>query len=187
MKDKEQYYLNAITSGNRAGLEEIYSQFFPRIAHLITKNGGSTDDAQDIFQDGILLLYEKAKSPDFQLTSNFYTLLHGICRNILGNRLQKKSSQEVTLPDDLKYTTGESIEDDLFTLEENQLFWDSFQKLGQDCQKLLTLFFEKVKMKEITKLMDFGSESYAKKRKFQCKEKLINFIKKDARFRELKN
>ncbi|MCR9290853.1 MAG: sigma-70 family RNA polymerase sigma factor [Bacteroidetes bacterium] len=187
MKEKEEYYLNAIISGDRTGLEEIYAQFFPRITHLITKNGGSRDDAQDVFQDAILILYEKVRKDDFKLSSNFYTLLHGICRNILGNRLQKSSFKEVTLPDDLKYTTGDDIEQDIFILEESQLFWDSFKLLGDDCQKLMTLFFDRVKMKEIMKMMGFGSESYAKKRKFQCKEKLIGFIKQDARFNELKN
>ena len=186
MENKTDTFIDAIRNGDRAGIEKIYADFFPRIAHLITKNGGSVDDARDIFQDAILLLYEKAKSPAFSLTSSFYTLLHGICRNLLGNKLQKKANQEVTLPDHIKLIGEDDIAKDLIMLEENEVFWRAFQQLGADCQKLLTLFFEKVKMKEITREMGFGSENYAKKRKYQCKEKLIELVTADARFEELK-
>ena len=71
--------------------------------------------------------------------------------------------------------------------EEQEVFWEAFQKLGADCQKLLRLFFDKEKMEKIAKMMGYGSVSYAKKRKFQCKEKLVDWVKKDHRFNELKN
>jgi RNA polymerase sigma factor (sigma-70 family) len=161
--------------------------FLPRIRKLITLNGGSEADAQDIFQSAILTIYEKAQAKDFQLTSKFYTLLYGICRNLWGNRLQKKSFKEVTLLDDVKYSSEENIEVDIEKTEEQELFWDAFQHLGEDCQKLLRLFFDKEKMEKIAKMMGYGSVSYAKKRKFQCKEKLIEWIKKDDRFNELRN
>ena len=70
--------------------------------------------------------------------------------------------------------------------EENKIFWDAFEQLGQDCQKLMRLFFDKVRMEKIAELMGFGSVSYAKKRKFQCKERLVNLVKEDLRFQELK-
>ncbi len=186
MTQKEQNYLKAIQTADRKGIEQIYSDFLPRIIKLITSNGGSHDDAEDVFQQAMMVMYEKSKAPDFSLTSNFYTMLHGICRNLWGNRLQKKSFGEVTLPDDLKYTTGESVEADIQEAEEKQVFWEAFQYLGEDCRKLLSLFFEKVKMEEIMKIMGFGSIGYTKKRKFQCKEKLIDRIKNDARYEELK-
>lgn len=187
MTNKEQNYLNAIQTADRKGIEQIYADFLPRIVKLITTKGGSHDDAEDVFQEAILIMYEKANAANFSLTSNFYTMLHGICRNLWGNRLQKKSFGEVTIPEDLKYTTGESIEEDIQQAEEKQVFWDAFQKLGEDCRKLLSLFFEKIKMEEIMKIMGFGSIGYTKKRKFQCKEKLIDWIKKDARYEELNN
>ena len=182
----EDGFIKAIISGDSNGLRQIYEQFLPRIRRLITSNGGSEEDAQDIFQSAILTIYEKAQKENFQLTSKFYTLLYGICRNLWGNRLQKKSFKEVTLLEDVKYKSEDNIEFDIEKTEEQELFWSSFQKLGEDCQKLLRLFFDKEKMEKIAQLMGYGSVSYAKKRKFQCKEKLVEWVKKDIRFKELK-
>lgn len=187
-KPSDQIFIDSINSGNSEGLQQIYRLFLPRITSFITRNGGNADDAKDVFQDAILIIYEKAKKDDFKLTSGFYTLLYGVCRNVWGNRLQKKSRQTVTLVDDHKYTNyvvdglNELIEKE----EEAKLFWSAFQKLGEDCQRLLRLFFDKVKMSEIVKIMGFSSESYAKKRKFVCKERLVKLVRADARFAELR-
>lgn len=178
-------YLSIIRSGNAAGLRTIYKDFLPRIARHIMNKGGSYDDAKDVFQDAIIVLYEKTQQPDFELTSRFYTFLFGICRNIWGNRLQKKSRTEVTIPEDAKYKSDTDTEALIYKAEENRLFWDAFKKLGEDCQRLMQLFFEKTKMEEITSVMGYGSVNYTKKRKFVCKEKLVRFVKEDERFEEL--
>jgi len=173
MYQKEDEFIHAIKTGDSNSLRHIYEIFQPRIRKLITSNGGSEDDAQDIFQSAILTIYEKVQSENFKLTSKFYTLLYGICRNLWGNRLQKKSFKEVTLLEDIKYRSEDNIEFDIEKTEEQELFWTSFEKLGEDCQKLLRLFFDREKMEKIAQMMGYGSVSYAKKRKFQCKEKLI--------------
>lgn len=185
MYQNDDEFIKAIISGDSNGLRRIYDLFLPRIRHLVASNGGSEEDAQDIFQSAILTIYEKAQASDFRLTSQFYTLLYGVCRNLWGNRLQKKSFKEVTLTEEVKYSSEENIEIDIEKTEEQEVFWDAFRKLGEDCQKLLRLFFDKEKMEKIADMMGYSSVSYAKKRKFQCKEKLIEWIKKDDRFKEL--
>jgi RNA polymerase sigma factor (sigma-70 family) len=178
-------YLSIVRSGDPAGLRTLYQEFLPRIANHIMNKGGSLEDAKDVFQDAIIVLYEKARQPDFKLTSGFYTFLFGVCRNIWGNRLQKKSRTEVTIPEDAKYKSDTDTEAMIYQAEENRLFWDAFKKLGEDCQRLMRLFFEKTKMDEITSLMGYGSVNYTKKRKFVCKEQLVRFVKEDERFEEL--
>ena len=187
-KPSDQIYIDFITSGNSEGLQQIYKLFLPRITQFITRNGGNADDAKDVFQDAIIIIYEKAKHEDFTLSSGFYTLLYGICRNVWGNRLQKKSRQTVTLLDDYKYSNYvvDGLNELIEREEEAKVFWSAFQKLGEDCQRLLRLFFDKVKMSEIVKIMGLSSESYAKKRKFVCKERLVKLVRADARFAELK-
>ena len=178
-------YIKAIKKNDTRALQEIYQQFLPKISYFIKNNGGNFDDAKDVFQDALVVIYKKTRSTDFELTSGFYTLLYGICRNLWGNRLQKKSRTEVTLSDDYKYTfepeTSRLIEKE----EENKVFWDAFRQLGQGCQQLLELFFAKTKMADIVQQMGLSSVAYAKKRKFQCKEQLVKLVKADARYLEL--
>jgi RNA polymerase sigma factor (sigma-70 family) len=178
-------YLEAIRTGNTDGLRNIYREFLPGIRRLITRNGGSADDAMDIFQDALVILYEKCRSANgLTLTSSFYTLLYGICRNLWGNRLQKKSRSEVTLPDDLKLQDDTDLQRLIIREEENRIFWDAFRKLGKECQALLQLFFEQKKMEEIAETLSLSSVSYAKKRKFQCKEQLVNWVQHDPRYQD---
>ena len=159
MRPADEHYINAIRNNDRKGLQ----------------------------QDALIVIFKKVQEADFQLTSGFYTLLYGICRNLWGNRLQKKSGNEVSIPEDYKYTGEAGLSQLLEQQEEEQLFWDAFRQLGQDCQQLLQWFFAKVKMAEIAERMEYSSVGYAKKRKFQCKEQLIQRVKADARYSELMN
>lgn len=182
MTDQDLQYVHAIRSGHRDGLKQIYTDFLPRITSLITRNGGSKDDAYDVFQDAMVVLFEKCRTDSFTLSSGFYTLLYGICRNLWGNRLQKRSRTEVTLEDDYKFNQTEDLSKLIQEEEKRSIFWNAFNKLGEDCQKLMLLFFDKTSMDEIARIMNYASEGYAKKRKFQCKEHLLQIVKADATF-----
>ncbi|MBC7774160.1 MAG: sigma-70 family RNA polymerase sigma factor [Phycisphaerae bacterium] len=182
---KEINYLSAIVSGDRSGITQMYAALFPAIRRLVQDNGGSEDDAKDVFQDAVIVLYEKAQKPDFQLTSKFSTLLYGVCHNLWRSRRQKKSNSELTIPDDAKYIADDSHEIDLLQIERNKLFYKALRHLGKDCQILLELFFQKLSMNEIAQAMGFASEGYARVRKSQCKDRLVELIKSDAEFPEL--
>jgi RNA polymerase sigma factor (sigma-70 family) len=184
MAKTDQEYLSAISSGDTAGLRQIYREFLPRIVGLITRNGGTHDDAKDVFQDALVVLFEKCREERFELKSAFSTLLYGVCRNLWGNRLQKKSRTEVTIPDNPKFSSDDDLESAILEEEKNRILWDAFQQIGADCQRLLELFFEKKSMAEIAEAMGFGSVGYAKKRKFQCKESLLDKAKADPRYAE---
>ena len=180
-------YLSAIISGDRVVLTQVYTTLFPSIRRLIQEHGGSEDDAKDVFQDAIIVIYEKAKQPDFQLTSKFSTFLYSVCQNIWRSRQQKKSSAELTIPEHAKYIADESFQADFLQVERGKLFYKALRQLGADCQKLLELFFQKRSMDEIAQAMNFASEGYARVRKSQCKDRLVDIIKNDPAFQELQN
>jgi RNA polymerase sigma factor (sigma-70 family) len=185
MNKKESEYLRFIAENDYQGINAIYAEYLPLIKNLIIRNGGTLEDALDVFQDAIIIIYEKMNKGGFTLKSKFYTLLYGICRNLWGNRLQKKAFQEVTLDENAKYIKDEDFSPEIIYHEEFKIFWSNFQRLGPDCKKVLKLFFEKVKMKDIQEIMGFSSLNYSKKRKFQCKEKLVKLIQQDPRYIEI--
>lgn len=88
--------------------------------------------------------------------------------------------------------THDKMEGEVELLEEMdkrerlKLYQEKFQLLGEDCQRILTLFYNGIKMDEIAQKMGFASAGYAKKRKHKCKEKLVALITADERFNELK-
>jgi len=182
---EEKNYIEGIITGDSRLIREIYEQYSQPILRLIQTNSGSHEDARDVFQEGLMLVYQKAKQPDFQLTSSFFTYFYSICRFIWMNRLRKKSFSEVTLNDEITSTATELSTPEIEQNEKMVLYRKKFLLLGADCQKVLSLFLKKVSMKEIVEKMGYSSVSYAKKRKFKCKEQLIKLVASDSSYQEL--
>jgi len=185
MNSGDHQYWEAMSSGDRKGLEAIYEEFASGVVHLVTRSGGTREDARDVFQSALIVIFQQVRAGGLQPTGSFGGLVNAVCRNIWGNRLQKKSFKEVSLPEDIKYTLEAPLENGIEEEEKRQLFREKMKQLGADCRRLLELFFAGHSMEEIRKEMGYGSVSYASKRKFGCKEQLTTLIRKDARYQEL--
>lgn len=179
-------YLSGLRARNHAILQEIYQAFFPAIRSHIQQKGGRLEDAEDAFQDSLVVLYRKLDEETFQLTSSFGTFLYAVASRIwLGrmSRKQKNPQTPLALSEPIEtHDMAQALEQ----TEKYRLFREKLQLLGQDCQRVLQLFFAKKPMKQIAQEMGYGSEQYAKKRKFQCKQKLTELIQKDPRYQEMK-
>lgn len=176
-------YIQGIVQQNGKVLRHIYDDFFPRIKLFILKNSGNEQDAQDVFQEAIMIIYTKASKPDFALSCAFYTYLHSISRNIWLHQLREKRKLSVTYSPDWEYIGQTDFEETLIEQEQFSLYWKKFKALGADCRKLLDLFFQGKPMTEITLKMGYGSPGYARKRKFQCKEQLLKMISEDPDYK----
>ena len=69
-------------------LKELYRRLFPIIKSYIQKNNGTEEDAADIFQDAIVVFYEKVRLNQFQLTSTIRTYIYSVCRHLWLNKLR---------------------------------------------------------------------------------------------------
>ncbi len=170
-------------------LQYVYKEYYYNINYFIKRNSGTEDDANDIFQEAIIIIYRKIKENDLVFeTSSFKNYLFSVCRLLWLKQLEKRKIEKAKLDESLPYHE-ELYDDNLNELVEKNEKYSLYQKhfcsLGMDCQKLLQLFFEKVSLKEIAKIMGYKSEKYAKKRKYKCKEILVNRIKQDAAFKKI--
>ena len=154
---------------------------------MVKKNGGTAEDARDIMHDALMIFYQKAQSPDFQLTSLFYTYLYGICLRLWDRKRKKKSSQTVTIATDHRYKSDEDLLRDIELRERHLVFRSAFQKLGGLCQQLLELFFAKTPMNDIAQQLDLKNSHTARNRKYRCQKELEKLVKSDARYKELKH
>ncbi len=179
-------YVEGIVKGDDTVIKYIYKSFFTSIFNFIKLNNGNKEDAEDIFQEAIIIIYKKAITGNFQLTSSFHTYLYAVCRNLWLKQLKKRSVGEKGLEDTEHYV---AITDDLEEIIQHRekfvLFREKFEALGEDCKKVLRMFFERRSMQEICDEMGYSSVQYAKKRKFNCKEHLVEAIKNDKRYQEL--
>ena len=187
-RSADENYLKNIGTGNPKVMKEVYTKYFPVILQFITANKGTREDARDIFQEAIVVVYEYANSEKPTIRSTFLSLLYTICRNLWLKQLRRRQYQQVEVSDTLlSEHQYDNIDQSQLTVERFGLYQEKFNLLGSACKKVLRLFFEKKSMHDILTIMGFSSIDYAKKRKYKCKEKLIQLIKNDRRYTELTN
>lgn len=182
---KDRIYIEGLLQHDKEVLEKIYKNFSNRIESHIIKNGGTVEDAKDVFQDALMVIYNKSQQKDFQLTSQFYTYLFGIARFIWIRKNQKKSNNTSQLTNEDIYKLDTDIEADLIAQERHNIYRSNFKKLGEQCQKLLELFYARKSMEEIAQIIGFKNGHTARNRKYRCQKKLEQMIRSDARYKEL--
>lgn len=183
----DQRLIKGIARNDRAVMTEIYERFLGKIIAFVEQNSGSEADARDLFQEALIAIFSKARKGELELSSSFYTYLYAVCRNLWLKKLRKNKGKEVTLDPELVSSDERASELDLDEQDRMRLYRAKFSLLGEDCRKLLQLFFEGISMSEIAAKLGFASEGYAKKRKFQCKQKLVTAIQSDPLYKELIN
>lgn len=193
-KTNDERFLNALRTANSSIIQEIYRNYFSRIREMILRNQGNNDDANDIFQEALMVLYRKVISrSDFTISSSFYTYLYGISRNLWLKELEKKRKTRVTkleykehrYEEDPEGIIWDEWDEEARKSARERLYREKFRNLGDDCRKVLDLFLNGTRLKEIAKIMGYGSEMYAKKRKYKCQKKLMEMIRNDAKYKRL--
>jgi RNA polymerase sigma factor (sigma-70 family) len=180
--------LNGIRRNDTIVLQYIYRNFYSKINFFIKKNSGDDDDANDVFQEAIIIIYRKLKANDLVLDCSFETYLYSVCRFLWLKQLDKRKIEKEKIKDNHEYSDDiydDGLEKVVDLNERYRLYQKHFTNLGKDCQKVLQLYFDKVPLKNIAQIMGFKSEKYAKKRKFKCKEYLIKSIKQDLEYNKI--
>lgn len=167
-------------------LQYVYTTFYSYIKYFIISNSGSDDDAKDIFQEALVVIYRKLDENKLDISCTFKTYLYSVCRLLWLKHLEKRKTKNEFSIDNENFI---ELADDTKELSEQNARYSLYQKyfklLGEDCRKVLEMSLEKISLKQIAEIMGYKSEKYAKKRKYQCKERLINEIKNDPQFKEL--
>jgi DNA-directed RNA polymerase specialized sigma24 family protein len=71
----EKDLLEGLAISDKKAVETIYKENFNAVQSLIINNNGSSDDAKDIFQEAMIVLYEKVRSGSFELNCQIKTYI----------------------------------------------------------------------------------------------------------------
>ena len=134
----------------------------------------------------MLAIFQKLQHDNLKLTCSFNTYLYSVSRLLWLKQLEKRKLWKQYTEDAENFVTLDESILVLYDLNERyKLYQTHFKRLSFSCQKVLELFLARIPLKEIARILGFKSEQYAKKRKHQCKEKLVISIKNDPEFHEL--
>lgn len=148
----------------------IYQRVFPNVVSFIRKMGGSLDEAQDIFQDALIIYYEKNLLLGNK-ADNETQYITGISRH-LWFRKYNKDRLFLTMPE-LWEPPSEKEE---AKVSEKLLHF--VERSGKKCLELLTAFYyDKLNMRELAEKFGFSGERSATTQKFKCLEKVREGIK----------
>jgi len=179
--------IEGIKTSDTEVLQYIYKKYYPTIKFFVIKNSGTNEDAKDVFQESLILIYNKVKRGTFDLNCAFRTYLYSVCR-IIWLRLLEKRDVHVNLTDNQVFVQlNDSLEEVYEEQERYRLYQKHFKMLSKDCQEILTLFLQKMSIRDIAHKMSISSEKYLKKRKYECKENLVKRIQNDPNYKQLSN
>ena len=168
----EEELLNGLASNDTGAIEVIYANNFNSILSLVTKNSGTYDDARDIFQEAMVILYEKAKSGSFRLSSQLGTYLYAVCRKLWLKRLQLQGRYYVSSDYEID-ERNLSIDDDTEVAKEKDATYTimetALERLGEPCKSLLESFYiHKKGMNELVEMFGYTNADNAKNQKYKC-------------------
>jgi len=161
-------------------LNWLYDNYYRIVKDHVMKNSGSDDDVSDVLQDSVIILYEQILDNKLNLTTDLKGYFFGIARNIWNSQLRKKQKTTELVSD---YPDDDGIEESNNLLLE-KIVSRAFIKLKPDQQAVLNLFAEGISYEDIALKMNLNSEEYARRKKYMCKEALMDLIKEDPEYHE---
>ena len=155
----------------------LSDRYMPMIRLIVYPNGGTNEDAHDIFQDGLIIMLEKLDNKEFALTCKFKTFLYCVCEHLWKRILDKRQAAS-------NYLTRRSepeVEKDFTEIIDQQtyeeIFRDVFETLDPISKKILTLYWQEIPPQEIADKLGY-TYGYVKKKKCEAQSELTEKVKK---------
>lgn len=169
--------VEAIRGGDERALSQLYRLHWPMVSHFVLQNSGTEDDARDVYQEGVMVFYEKVREGSLELSCQIKTYLYAVCRRLWLKRLTSKSRlhgvrllDDEDLPGSYLHT---GAEDDLLEAEERDRRFatmsEALTHLGEPCRSLLEGFYLLEKsMQDLTAEFGYTNADTAKTQKYKC-------------------
>jgi RNA polymerase sigma factor (sigma-70 family) len=174
------------TRNNDLALKALYRNF-PAIRKLILSRGGSTGDAEDVFQEALIVLIRNVQK-DLRLSAKLSTYLYGVCRLLWNEQLRKRRPEasfdsvtgrlngnddisNIPLKSDLSASEEADLRTHLHSESRIRLAEQALNELKDRCRDLLLAFYQhQFSLKEIARKMGYRTEESAKNQKYKCLE-----------------
>ncbi len=187
-KYTEQELLEGLIAQRNDVLQRIYILYYKVVRRLVLYNNGKEEDAKDIFQETLVIIYRKLQEDKLSLNCSLKTYIYSVARLLWLRELENIKNRNINFEECDQYI---DLEDNVFPIVEVnkrlKLYHEQFEQLSNDCKKILKLFLNNISIAEITKIMGYSSVQHTKNRQYRCKKSLIERIQNNPKYEELKN
>lgn len=174
---KNSKIIELLTNGKHERAFAYLYKSFPKVEKYILSNSGTKDEALDVFQEGLILLYRKINTHEIENPEAFVVQT---CHYLWSNELRKKK---------IRINTSNTIENIVFDEDLEPLIEKEKQlkkleyivsSLGEKCKSIFDLFYYKMlDMTSIAKKLGYKNVQTAKVQKYKCMERARNLALKN--------
>ena len=151
----------------------LYKITFPAVARYVSKMGGTFDEAKDIFQDALVIYYEKAIVGFCDIKTNEKAYLLGIAKH-LWLKKHKDNRQYASLE-------GFDVENEEEAQPSDSKILNFLQTAGKKCMELLrSFYYDELPLNDIAETYGFSGVRSATVQKYKCLEKVRETVKEKA-------
>ena len=164
----------------------LYDQMHPKFTAYLQKRGGKEVDAEDLLQEGLIVLYKMAKQNRLGDVKNIQSYFFTICKNFWLNQHRKLNREEEM--NEFVNEIGEepAVLDHLMEKERTQILDGILKTIGEDCRTVLILFYyERKSIKEILLETHYASEAAVKNKKSKCMKSLRELFQNSPELQKL--
>lgn len=171
----DQTILEGISNNASFAIEYVYDHIKPMIMKWLYARGGQTEQAEDVFQEAMMVLFHQSKNEDFVLTSKLSTYLLAICKRLWYKQITQ--DKKTVLQEDFSEEEWTYSEDAIKAKEEKE---EDFKRLdqalielGSPCKELLEAFYlDNRNLEELVELFDYSNTNTAKTQRYKCMNRL---------------
>ena len=169
-EQNEKALLEGLAQNDRKAVESIYRENYNMVHALVLNNNGSSDDARDVFQEAMIVLYEKVRSGHFELNCQIKTYVYSVSRRVWLKRLQQMNRYTGTVDKlEAEVPVEEDLEEHERVNEEFEVMERAISGLGEPCKSLLEAYYlQKQNMQEIAANFGYTNADNAKNQKYKC-------------------
>lgn len=186
-KDKD--ILQAIREGKDSeALSYLYKATLKKVRNYIIKNSGNKEEADDIFQEAIMIFFLKVKQGEFEENHSIDGFIYTIARNMWINKAKRHARHRAYEAQVLKENPFDD-EDQLTSMldrEKSAAMESLFNRLEENCRKILKYaIYDRLSMREISVKMGHKNEKVSKAQHYRCKQYLARMVKENKHILEI--
>lgn len=184
MKIEEQEIPSLIRQGrDREIIPLLYKTVFPKVKNYILKNRGNKQDADDVFQDAVLVFYKQVVEQNFDDKYQVFGYLYRICVNRWINKVRKNKRLvfvEDLYGEEVDEAAGSDFKEMNVLFHHENLLERLFAPIGEKCIEILTYtIYYNLMLEDIMIRMGLKSEGSVKMQLKRCRQKLYNELEKN--------
>lgn len=170
--------LEGIAAGDSGALQQVYKVYYPQWQKWMMAKGGAEVDAEDVFQESLVVVYHKACDPEFVLTAALGTYIFAVAKRLWYRKLEQQQRLDIDgWQNDIGHLGDSGYQADVEAhWEQEEQFrsmYAALEELGAPCSQLLKAFYiEGRSMQQISELLAYSNAETAKTQKYKCLSRL---------------